>query len=391
MSEPLRTFTDAPAVRQRVPLLLGLVGPSGSGKTYSALRLATGIVREVGGEIFVIDTEARRSLHYADTFRFRHVEFKAPFGPLDYLAAIEYCVAKGATAVVVDSMSHEHEGPGGVLEMHEQEAARLAAAWKSTIDKVKFSAWIKPKAQRQRLLNSVVQMDRNFIFCFRAKEKLKLVPGKDPVALGWQAIGGEEFVYEMTMSLLLPPNCGGVPDLSPEAIGERALVKVPVQFRELLKNRRPLDEDLGADLARWAAGANPEVVALLGDLRRAIESSMPGSKPADRIRRLCELLDLPQTKAGVASATSLAPERVRQAIAGLGAPLAADPARAATAAPATLSAADVEALAAGLRATGRWSEEDLLLTAELDGVRRLADAPADALPRLREILNGWAS
>jgi len=38
-----RTFTDIPAVRERVPLLVGLVGPSGSGKTYSALRLASGI------------------------------------------------------------------------------------------------------------------------------------------------------------------------------------------------------------------------------------------------------------------------------------------------------------------------------------------------------------
>lgn len=381
MSDALRSFQDVAAVRQRVPLLLGLVGPSGSGKTYSALRLATGIVREVGGEIFVIDTEARRSLHYADTFRFRHVEFKAPFGPIDYLAAIEYCVAKGAAAIVIDSMSHEHEGPGGVLEMHEREAERLAAAWKSTVDKVKFSAWINPKSQRQRLLNSVVQMDRNFIFCFRAKEKLKLVPGKDPVALGWQAIGGEEFVYEMTMSLLLPPGCGGVPDLSPEAVGERALVKVPAQFRGLLGSRQ-LDEDLGADLARWAAGASPEVVGLLGELRRAIEASMPVATSASRMRRLSEALGVPDTKTGRLSAMFLAPDRVRAALAAVASPPPPD-------ASPTISAADAEALAAALRDLGRWSEEDLLLAAEVSGVRELRLAPADALPHLRAVLAGW--
>ena len=32
-----RTFSDQPAKRERVPLLVGLFGPSGSGKTMSAL------------------------------------------------------------------------------------------------------------------------------------------------------------------------------------------------------------------------------------------------------------------------------------------------------------------------------------------------------------------
>lgn len=250
-----RTFIDAPAVRERVPLLLGLVGPSGSGKTYSALRLATGIQREAGGEIWGIDTEARRMLHYADAFKFRHLEFKAPFGPLDYLAAIEHCTKGGAKIIIVDSMSHEHEGPGGVLEQHDAETARLVQAWKSTPDKVKFAAWIKPKAERRRLLNSVVQMPVNFIFCFRAKEKLKILPGKDPIHLGWQAIAGEEFVYEMTMALLLPPASQGVPELKPVEVGEKALLKIPAQFKDLVKTR-PLDEELGAELAKWAAGSS---------------------------------------------------------------------------------------------------------------------------------------
>jgi hypothetical protein len=118
-----RVFEDHEAKRGAVPLLVGLVGPSSGGKTFSALRLATGIQRVTGGDIFVIDTESRRSLHYADQFKFRHVPFPAPFGPLDYLAAIEYCVKRGAKVVIVDSMSHEHEGPGGVLEQSRRSSA----------------------------------------------------------------------------------------------------------------------------------------------------------------------------------------------------------------------------------------------------------------------------
>jgi ABC-type dipeptide/oligopeptide/nickel transport system ATPase subunit len=254
MKEKGRVFEVTAAVRERVPLLVGLVGPSGSGKTYSALRIATGIQKVSGGEIFGIDTEARRMRHYADIFKFQHLDFKAPFGPLDYLAAVEYCVSKGARNIIVDSMSHEHEGPGGVLEMHEAAVDRMAGDDLQKRERVKMLAWVRPKSERRRLLNSIVQMNVNFIFCFRAKEKMKIERGKEPIPLGWQAIAGEEFIYEMTMALLLPPASGGAPNLAPTEIGERALLKIPQQFRGLLKAGAPLDESLGAALAHWAAG-----------------------------------------------------------------------------------------------------------------------------------------
>ncbi len=91
-----RQFSSKPAKRERVPMLAGLVGPSGSGKTYSMLRLLSGMQRVTGGDIYVIDTEARRTLHYADQFSFNHVEMKPPFSSLDYRDAIEWCVKQGA-------------------------------------------------------------------------------------------------------------------------------------------------------------------------------------------------------------------------------------------------------------------------------------------------------
>ncbi len=253
-----RTFDDKPAVRERTPLLVGLVGPSNSGKTFSALRIATGIQRVSGGDIFVIDTEARRSLHYAEDFSFRHVPFGAPFSPLDYLAAIEHCVKKGAGTIVIDSMSHEHEGPGGVLEMHAAETARLAKQWKTSEDAAKMSAWGKPKSERRRLINSMLQIECNFILCFRAKPKLKVVRGKQPEQLGFMPIAGDEFVYEAVLKLLFLPGANGVPTLQSEHEGERAMIKIPKQFTsvvsQLAREHRQVDESLGEQLARWAAG-----------------------------------------------------------------------------------------------------------------------------------------
>jgi ABC-type dipeptide/oligopeptide/nickel transport system ATPase subunit len=250
----MRTFEDKPAKRAAVPLLIGLTGPSGSGKTYSALRLATGMQRVTGGEIFGIDTEANRMLHYASAFKFRHVAFGAPFGALDYLAAIEHCVNKGARVIVIDSMSHEHEGPGGLLEQHADEVHRMAGDdWKKA-ERVKMLAWQKPKQARRRLLNSIIQLPCNFVFCFRAKEKLKMARGQEPLPLGWMAIAGEEFVYEMTVNALMLPGAQGVPTWQSDQPGERETIKLPAQFAKLREQPGPLDEKTGERFARWAAG-----------------------------------------------------------------------------------------------------------------------------------------
>lgn len=274
-----RQFEDKPAVRERTPLLVGLVGPSGTGKTYSALRLATGIQRVSGGDIFFIDSEARRGLHYADRFRFRHVPFAAPFGSLDYLAAVEHCVRKGAGVVVVDSLSHEHEGPGGMLESHAAEVERLSRGDEGKAERVKMLAWARPKADRRRLINTLLQLPCNFVFCFRAKEKLKIERGKDPVQLGWMPIAGEEFVYEMVMKCLLLPGANGVPSWQSEHPGERAMMKLPRQFHDIFREPHQLSEDIGQRLAEWAAGApaartgpvGPDELAALSERLRACD------------------------------------------------------------------------------------------------------------------------
>ena len=268
-----RTFEDKPATRERVPLLVGLVGPSGSGKTYSALRLATGMQRETGGEIFVIDTESRRALHYADDFKFRHIEMGAPFASADYAEAIKHCVNKGAGVLVIDSMSHEHEGPGGYLETHEAELDRMAGDDYRKRKRMTFSAWIKPSAERRRLISEVLRMGVNAIFCFRAKEKLKLVTGQDPVQLGWQPIAGDAFIYEMTINCLMYPGANGVPNWAPDEVGEKIMLKRPKHLASVFKDGEPLSEETGEALALWAAGTvqpNPAFDGAVAGLRECV-------------------------------------------------------------------------------------------------------------------------
>lgn len=257
MTIPARTFVAKPAVRESVPLLVGLTGPSGGGKTFSALRLATGMQEVIGGEIFGIDTEARRMLHYADRFKFQHVKFDAPFGSLDYLNAIRTCVEAGGRIIIVDSMSHEHESPGGLLDLHERELERLAGNDYEKRERVKMLAWQKPKAHRRLLINGLLQLTANFIFCFRAKETVRpmKVGGKTQIVpQGFLPIAGEEFVFEMTINCLLLPGAGGVPTWQSDEPGERRMIKPAEQFKELFAERKPLDESIGRALAQWARG-----------------------------------------------------------------------------------------------------------------------------------------
>lgn len=254
MNAQSRSFVATEAVRESVPLLVGLMGASNSGKTWSSLRLATGIQEVTGGDIYGIDTEARRMLHYADTFKFKHVSFDAPFGSLDYLAAIQHCVKQGAKVIIIDSMTHEHSGPGGYLMTQEAEVERMAGDDYAKRERVKMAGWIKPAKLRGQMISGILQLNVNLIFCFRAKEKTKPVKGGGIQELGFMPIAGEELLFEQTVNCLLMPKSNGVPTWRSDQMGEKMMMKLPSQFEGIFAENKSLDEATGRALAEWAKG-----------------------------------------------------------------------------------------------------------------------------------------
>lgn len=254
------------AVRSASPSWIALGGGSGGGKTKSALRLATGIVRVTGGKIAVIDTEAERARVYAptagkkaeppETFDFDHMAFEAPFSSLRYLEACQVCMKAGASVIIVDSFSHEHESIGGVLEQFEEELERLSGGDYKKAERVQMLAWKRPKMARRQMINTLLQARVSIIGCFRTKEKLKLEKGQDPEKLGSMPITGSEFIYEFPLRLLLNPGSDGCPQV-PEKEGEKSWVRVPSYFRDFIKPGSQLTEDIGQKIAQWEAGGVP--------------------------------------------------------------------------------------------------------------------------------------
>lgn len=251
-----RTFEAKPARRERTPLIVGIVSPSGAGKTKSALRLADGFARVVPGPVVVVDTEAGRAKHHSDVHKFLHIDMAPPFGPADHVAAWREALRHNPSTIIQDSMSHEWEGPGGILEMHEEQLQKKAGDDQGKRDRNNMAAWIKPKAEHNKMKQFILQQRVNWIFCFRAKEKIKPVRGGEPIDLGWQALGAEDLIYEMLLKVLLFPGAEGKPTWRSDKMGEQALMKLPGWFRDLFAQPRQLDEDIGEQLARWAAGAD---------------------------------------------------------------------------------------------------------------------------------------
>lgn len=243
-----RVFTPSTNDAATKALFIGLYGPSGSGKTYSALRLATGIQSVLDGEIAVVDTEADRARHYMPPFQFTHYSFAAPYRSVDYLAALRQLVASGARTIIVDSMSHEHSGPGGVTETHDKIVAEKGQNYT-------FTAWRLAKAGRKQLITAMTTEFKGccFIFCFRAKDATDFEV-KPPRKLGWMPISDDDFLFEMTLCALLAPGSDGVPTFKSDMSGERQFLKLPVQFSALFQEKKALDESTGRALATWARG-----------------------------------------------------------------------------------------------------------------------------------------
>lgn len=265
-------FKIVDAKRERTPLILAVSGPSSSGKTYTACELAVGVQRVTGGRIGLADTEARRGLHYADLFRdsnnlpMRYLDFEPPFGPLRYLEAFDQLIADGCKVIVADSMTHEHNGEGGVMEQID-----------ALLDKWCGDDWKKREANNQRahgkikplrrqLNNRIVQLGRGgtvFILCYRANVGSK--PDKDRDgknivrSTGLKQETTSNLIYEVTQGFLLRHGCEGVPDLHAETAEEGVVTKNPLQFRGWFKDGERLTRDHGEKMARWAeggAGAN---------------------------------------------------------------------------------------------------------------------------------------
>lgn len=181
------------ASRKKAKLKVGFIGPSGSGKTSSGLRFAKGLVGDLS-KVAVIDTENNSSALYSHMGPFKHLDFGPPFDPRRYVEAIHF-IEKNfpeIEVIIIDSISHEWEGEGGCLQIHESLGG-------------KFPDWAKVTPLHNAFINAILQSRCHVIVC--ARSKIEYALSKDSSSnknkvekLGMKTISREGLDYELTLS-----------------------------------------------------------------------------------------------------------------------------------------------------------------------------------------------
>lgn len=152
-----------PATRHRLKLRMALDGPSGAGKTYTALRFAFAI----GQLVAVIDTESGSASKYQGEspdgvpWEFDVLELR-DFSPAKYAEAIVAAAREGYDVLVIDSLSHAWQGPGGALELVDRKAATMRTS--NT-----FTAWKDVTPLHNQMVDSILRAPLHVIATMRSK------------------------------------------------------------------------------------------------------------------------------------------------------------------------------------------------------------------------------
>lgn len=194
----------------------------------------------------MIDTEGGRSRKYSDIIPFKIVELPPNARSDVFLDAINAQLTSKPAAIIVDSLSDEHEM---YLEWHDEMVPKMGNN--------EWAAWAKPKAARKKLISGILKIKVPLIFTFRAREKTKqdVVNGKKVVTnIGWQPVAPLEIVHTLDLTCILPPRADGVPVWKSDKIGEDFIIKLPNYLAPFIDAGKPLNEEMGAAFARWAKG-----------------------------------------------------------------------------------------------------------------------------------------
>lgn len=261
------SITFRPATRPDTPLIIGIAGPTKSGKTYSAHRVAQGLAN--GKPVVMINAEGAKGHQYADKFQYLAADLEQPYRPAKYTEALNAALALDPKpgAIIIDSVSHMHDGPGGLLDYHTDELDRLAGNDYRKRDRMNFAAWVKPKEEENEFIYACLGANCHLILCFRAKDKIKIQKGKDPIDLGLQPISSDRLSFETIFTLMLPAGSKGIPDLTVSQMRE--------PFDALVTPGAALDEQFGQKLAKWSTASGPPVIT--ADQRRALATAVAGA------------------------------------------------------------------------------------------------------------------
>lgn len=254
------------AERKQAKLRLALSGPSGSGKTTGALMIAKGI----GGKIAVLDTERGSASLYADIVDFDVVELAPPYSPERYIEIIKAAEQAGYTTLILDSITHEWNGQGGVLEIVDNYA-------KAKLKGNTYMAWGEGTPRHQSFIEAMLNSNCHIIATMRSKtvyettqnERGKLTPQK----IGTAPQQRDGMDYEFTAVLDIDQSTH--------------LAMASKDRTRLFADPQKLSEETGKKLLEWLnSGKSEKAIARDEHKARSAEALSANPSPlSDRQRK----------------------------------------------------------------------------------------------------------
>ena len=193
----MNTIQLKKATRQQVKLRLGLSAVSGGGKTYSALLLAYGMTND-WSKIAIIDTENGSGSLYTHLGEYNTIDLQAPYTPERYIECIKACEAAGIEVCIIDSITHEWDGKGGIIEISNSMTGNS------------FTNWAKITPRHDAFINAILQSKMHMITSVRRKQDYEMTKGTDGKVkvekAGLKEVTREGFEYELTINFNLDTN-----------------------------------------------------------------------------------------------------------------------------------------------------------------------------------------
>ncbi len=246
------------ATKQKAKLRIGLAGPSGAGKTYSALLMASGMTS--WDKIALIDTENGSGDLYASLGEYNVWPLKAPFTPEKYRQAITACENEGIEVIIIDSVTHEWDGEGGIKEVHDKMPGNS------------FTNWAKVNPRHNAFIQAILKSTCHIITTVRSKQgyDMSTNEGKTTVTkVGLREVQREGFEYELTANLNI--DVAHMASASKDRTG-------------LFVERDPfvVSSKTGKELMKWCQeGADP--IAIEDDKPAPAASPTPATKTVDTV------------------------------------------------------------------------------------------------------------
>ncbi|MCP8969700.1 AAA family ATPase [Ectobacillus ponti] len=275
-------FNITKARREKLKAVVGFIGCSGAGKTAGALLVAYGMMREaypeateeeVWEKIGVIDTEHGRAKLYASSDfdgtrigQFLHIDFSPPYSTDRYDMAVQAMKRAGAEVIIVDSLSHNWQGEGGIVETHGQMSGNS------------FQNWGKLVPETTKLVKTLTRNNVHILATLRTKQEYVVEPDASgkmaPRKVGTKPVQKDEMEYEFMLNF----------QIAIDHVAETSKDNT----RMFEGNPAKLTPDVGRKLYQWLE---------LGIDVRAEEQAKQAAEEAERLALIQQVRDIAASSA----------------------------------------------------------------------------------------------